>query len=95
MKIILLAAALAACAAVPPDPATQPATDEGSCNAEAAGALVGRAAAAELGAEALRLSGAARLRWIRPGDAVTMDYNTDRLNIHLDARDRVEHFACG
>ena len=97
MKVILLAAALAACAAAPPEPelAPGPAPDEGGCNAEAAGALVGRAATEALGAEALRLSGAARLRWIRPGDAVTMDYSTDRLNVHVDARGRVERLACG
>ncbi len=59
------------------------------------GPLVGRARSEALGAEAQRLSGAGRLRWIRPGDAVTMDYRTDRLNIHLDAQDRVEHFSCG
>jgi len=26
---------------------------------------------------------------------VTMDYSAARLNVHLDARDRVERFACG
>ena len=57
--------------------------------------LVGRPATPELGAEAQRLSGAARLRFIRPGDMVTMEIDPQRLNIHLDAQDRVDHFVCG
>ena len=72
----------------------EPATP-GGCRAEAGSALVGRPAAAGLGAEALRLTGARRLRWIRPGDAVTMDYSPERLNLHLDAEGRVERLACG
>jgi len=65
------------------------------CHAEAAAALVGRSATPELGAEALRLAGARRLRWIRPGDAVTMDFSPQRLNVHLDLQNRVERLACG
>ena len=84
-----------ACAAVPPD---QEVPDPGSgysCSAAGLGDLVGRTASSELGAEALRRSGSRGLRWIRPGDAVTMDYRQDRLNIHLDERNRVQRFACG
>ena len=65
------------------------------CNAEALADLVGHAATQELGAEALRRSGSRALRWIRPGDIVTMDYREDRLNIHLDDQGRVERFNCG
>ena len=75
--------------------ATAPAAPSGRCNADGLGNLVGQAATAELGADALRRSDARTLRWIRPGDAVTMDYREDRLNIHLDAAGRVERFACG
>jgi hypothetical protein len=56
---------------------------------------VGRQATSEVGAEALRLTRAQRLRWIRPGDAVTMDYREDRLNIDLDAQGRVRALRCG
>ena len=49
----------------------------------------------ELGAEALRRSGARALRWIRPGDMVTMDYSA-RAAQHASRRaGRVERFACG
>ena len=83
-----------ACAAVPPEPEPRPGTGY-RCDASTLGNLIGRAATRELAAEALRRSGSRGLRWIRPGDAVTMDYREDRLNIHLDGRNRVERFACG
>jgi len=65
------------------------------CEAGPAQGLVGQRATTELGAEALRLTGARALRWIRPGDAVTMDYREDRLNIHLDGQGRVRSLDCG
>ena len=65
------------------------------CNAAKAQPLVGRARSAKLGAEALRLSGAGTLRWLRPGDIVTMEYREDRLNIELDAKGRVKAVRCG
>lgn len=94
MRTILSASLLAtvACATTPPETIPE---GEGECRSERLGALLGRPASQALGAEALRLSGARALRWIRPGDAVTMDYRTDRLNVHLDSRGQVERFACG
>lgn len=65
------------------------------CNADPVQNLVGRPATAELGQDALARSNSRGLRWIRPGDAVTMDYREDRLNIHLDARGAVERITCG
>jgi hypothetical protein len=83
-----------ACAAMPDE--AEPVGGPGDrCDASTLGNLVGRDATQELGAEALRRSSARVLRWIRPGDVVTMDYREDRLNIHLDGRNRVERFACG
>jgi hypothetical protein len=84
----LAAVALIGCATVPPEPS-------GQCNTDRLSGLVGRPATPELGTRAQRLSGAARLRWIRPGDVVTMDFSPQRLNVHLDAQNRVDHFACG
>lgn len=67
----------------------------GACNAAPVQDLVGRPATQELGADALRRSGARALRWIGPGQIVTMDYRTDRLNIDLDGRGRVKALRCG
>ena len=80
----LLLALATACAAAPPaDGNAAPAEAESAvaCDAAAAQALVGRASSDALGAEALRLSGAATLRWIEPDSMVTMEYRADRLNI--------------
>ena len=85
--LILLAMA-GACTSLPDE-------SRGACNAADLDNLIGREATTELGAEAMRRSGAIRLRWIQPGDVVTMDYREDRLNIHLDARNRVERLICG
>lgn len=92
--IVLAALAAAGCTTAGADADTPP-PPSGECKAEAAAALVGRAASPELGSEALRLTGARGLRWIRPGDAVTMDYRPDRLNVKLDDSGRVEGFSCG
>ncbi|HWH17124.1 MAG TPA: I78 family peptidase inhibitor [Allosphingosinicella sp.] len=84
------------CAAVPPDVEEIPVHGGGgSCTETRAQPLVGRAATSELGAEAMRLTGANAIRWIQPGSAVTMDYRPGRLNIHLDAQNRVTRFTCG
>ena len=97
----LIAAALPlltmACMNMSPENDDVPAAGETgyTCDAEGLGDLVGREATQALGAEALRTSGSRTLRWIRPGDAVTMDYRPDRLNIHLDGEGRVERFQCG
>lgn len=82
-----------ACVNVVPRADVPPA--DGPCDAGRAQALVGSAASAELGADALQRTGAREIRWIQPGDMVTMDYRPDRLNIELDARNRVARFTCG
>ena len=74
-----------------------PATDDPryACSTARLGSLVGQQATTQLGAEAMRIANARTIRWIRPGDAVTMDYRSDRLNINLDSQSRVSGFACG
>jgi hypothetical protein len=94
--LLALAFALAGCGVLPPiGPISPDRPPEGTCSTERLPRLVGRAGTPELGAEAQRRSGAARLRWIRPGDMVTMDFSPQRLNIYLDAQDVVERLACG
>ena len=101
MRMLLGAVFLTgACAAVPPPPEPNqevPVHGETGqvCDASKAAKLIGRQATAELGAEAIRLSGAGRMRWLRPGDMVTMDFREDRLNIELDPNNRVKAVRCG
>jgi hypothetical protein len=92
-----LVMASTACAIVPPPEPEVPVHGDvgGSCNARAAQGLVGRPTDNNLGFEAQRLTGARTLRWIRPGDMVTMEFSPSRLNIHLDERHRVSRLVCG
>jgi len=87
---MLLLSSLPACATTTPDSAPSD-----GCGVERLGGLVGRARTGEREAEALRLSNARQLRWIRPGDVVTMDYSPQRLNVYLDGTGRIERFTCG
>jgi hypothetical protein len=98
-RIALAALLLAACAPQPASTESRPDRTEpnpsGECDATRAQSLIGNQGDAALGREALDRTGARTLRWIRPGQAVTMDYSPQRLNIELDARDRVKGFSCG
>lgn len=90
--------AMTGCASVPPAEAEEvPVQGETGrkCDAAPAQKLVGKARSEALGAEAKRLSGAGALRWIPEGAMVTMEYREDRLNLHLDARNKVVRIACG
>ena len=96
MRLTMMASALlaTACTTMPGEPVIVPAPT-GECKAEAAQVLVGRQATTELGAEAQRLTGGRGIRWIQPGQAVTMDFRPDRINIKLDAQNRVTGITCG
>ncbi len=65
------------------------------CDAARVQSMIGQVATQALGTEAVRASGARTMRWITPGGAYTMDYRTDRLNIHLDAQNRITRIDCG
>jgi len=94
MRILLAALALAGC--VPPPQSTPaPPAEPGTCNAAAAQGLVGRQGSPALAQQAQRLAGAGTVRFLRPGQIVTMEYRADRLNIHVDANNRVERIICG
>jgi hypothetical protein len=64
------------------------------CDADAARSLVGRSADASVN-EAKRLSGARTTRRYRSGDAVTMDFRADRLDIETDANGTIVKLSCG
>lgn len=90
---LVMLLALGACA----KPATPVAPNEApgvQCDANAVQALVGRMAS-EVTAEAQQRSGARAVRSYRSGDAVTMDFRPDRLNVERDAAGKVVKFSCG
>lgn len=96
MKMLVgLMMAVTGCTTMPADGPMPPEQGAGACNADAAQDLVGRPATSQLAADAQRRSGAATVRWLRPGQVVTMEFRADRLNITVDAGNRVESIRCG
>jgi hypothetical protein len=77
----------------PPPPSPPPAT--GTCVADRAQWAVGRTASAPL-LERARVDATASIaRFIRPDDAITMEFSPARLNVYLDERDVVRGVVCG
>ena len=85
--------ALAACASQPA--ADEPTAGIGTCNAEPAQSYVGKPASDANIEAAFKASGAKTLRSIKPGQAVTMDYREDRVNVYQDASGNIERIGCG
>lgn len=84
--------------AVRHEPAPKPprVTDgEDACGAGRVQDVVGRHFDAALGASLREASGADSLRVMRPGEAHTLDYRAERLNVRLDERDRITALECG
>ncbi len=65
------------------------------CGAEHVQDRVGRQYDEALGEAIHAESGAAAMRVIRPGQAVTLDYRADRLNVRLDEEDVITEIDCG
>ncbi|MDY7117798.1 I78 family peptidase inhibitor [Halomonas sp. SSL-5] len=94
---LLLAGCSSMNAAPSPEPAPPPPRVEasGECGAERVQDRVGRTYREALG-EAIRAeSDAASMRVVRPGEAVTLDYRPDRLNVRLDEEDTIAEIVCG
>jgi hypothetical protein len=99
ISIILLAvAAMAACAQqatpVGSPVASHPAAG-GNCNDAGAQFALGRSVNAQLEAEAQIRSGAKLVRVLRPGQATTLEFNAQRLNLAVDAAGHVVRAQCG
>lgn len=94
----LLLAGCAGLSSTPPhEPAPPPPRVETSaaCGAERVQDRVGREYSEALGESIQRESRAASLRVIRPGQAVTLDYRSDRINVRLDEDDVITEIGCG
>jgi len=88
MRIAVLSLGLAGCVDVP----VTAAAGEGAagCGAPALQSLVGQPATV---LDTMRFTQSVRV--IRPGTAVTMDYQPGRLNIRVDAKGLITEVACG
>ena len=77
----------------PPTPGPPPAA--GTCVADQAQWAIGRAASATL-LERARVDATASIaRFIRPNEAVTMEFSPARLNLYLDEHEAVRGVVCG
>lgn len=93
LALLSAAALLAGCATAKPDAATDAAP--AACNADAANSYVGQAGT-EATIEAVRkATGATLVRPLKPGQAATMDYRVERVNVFLDAAGNIEKIGCG
>lgn len=82
--------------AAPPSSAIAPETDAGVCNPDAAMQFVGQQAnAANVEAARAAAVPTGTVRVIAPGQAVTMDYRPDRLNIEVDDQRVILKLRCG
>lgn len=97
-SIVLTAALFAGCSSTPtpsgPTVKTSAATPE-RCSTEPLTDLIGKPGSQELLDQARQRSGAQRARMLNPDDMMTLDYDSQRLNIDLDEQGRVHRLSCG
>ena len=87
--IPLVAGVLTACGS------TDPSLPEARCKAAGAEAELGKTVNEKVADDARYAAGAMRTRVIRPGQAVTMDADPQRLNIEVDETGRIRRLRCG
>lgn len=90
---IILVLSMATCAAIPPPPEATVAT--GSCDATAAGWVVGDEPTPDVIERARLESGSPVVRVIAPGQSVAIGYRPDRLNINTDEGGTIAALSCG
>ncbi len=73
--------------------ATPPAME--GCDVSDVKELVGQPYTEALATRAKDMTGAAVVRTVRPGEAVTMDFRDDRLTLELDAAGKIVSARCG
>lgn len=99
-----MAALMAGCASHGPAPAAAPSPTQSQaqapapdtlCNAQPAQAAVGQSSTASVVESARARSGARMVRILRPGQVVTKEFDTQRLNLEVDANGRILAVRCG
>ncbi|PIF19188.1 MULTISPECIES: I78 family peptidase inhibitor [unclassified Acidovorax] len=100
---LVLGAAVAGCAGYGQTPALSAgsaAAGSGSspaslCNAQPAQFVVGQNSTASVVESARQRSGAQTARILRPGQIITKEYDTQRLNLEVDGTGRILAAKCG
>lgn len=90
---LVIAVSIAACGPLLTD--NEPRYPEARCRAAGAQAQLGKDIDDETAENARMEAGAMRARIIRPGQAVTMDVDPQRLNIEVDETGRIRRLRCG
>jgi hypothetical protein len=95
--VLSLVAVLATACAQPPAqaPAAAPPGPAAACDAGPAQYAVGRTQTAPLVEEIRQRSGAHIARILRPNQAVTMEFSGERVNVVVDADNKITAVRCG
>ena len=83
---------------LPPDygsPSSPARASTGQCSNQGLERFTGKLGTGTTGAEMLGVSGARTIRWVQPGQAVTMEFNPQRLTVYLAPGFVIQRAACG
>lgn len=92
--VVLVGCSSGGSASKSPEPAA-PVNMDGRCEASNAEFAIGKAASADLLEQARKASGAQLARILKPTDAITLEYRSERLNLHADDKGVVSRVNCG
>lgn len=88
-------ALLPLCAAAPMPLLAEPAAPEDTCSLALTARFIGARAVAEVRGAVGQVARPHPVRWIAPGQAITLDQNPGRLNVILDDEGRIAAMRCG
>jgi hypothetical protein len=91
--VFMMTLAVASCAG--PSPSGESRLPEARCRAAGGQAELGKPVDDETAENARMGAGAMRARIIKPGQAMTMDADPQRLNIEVDETGRIRRLRCG
>ena len=98
LTVLTLSFVLSGCAAPPPEVPLAPAPPvfaPGECDAQAAQDIVGQSINMPLAEDAGTRARAERVRIVRPGEVVTMEFDARRLTISVGDDGKVARASCG
>lgn len=97
--VVVAAAALSACSSGPfasrAPLGLSGAPVGGACSAQAAQAVIGKSAVAQVVEQARVAAGARMARVLHPGQMITKEFDGERLNLEVDARGVIVAVRCG